>query len=167
MINQRIGGSRKFESHASWMTNNRIGLLFAQVDLLGPRAWSSMRLADIQAYFHTVNQIFKNVKDVLQNSDEVMTFKNKYDYLVELVNTDERFRSMRSLQALLKLTDEMYSLIVTGMQSWEYFFRVGTYQKKGLKNIRFFEDSIFSGGGLNNGNNWDGKGDTKTEEDSS
>lgn len=137
---------KKFESHASWMTNNRVGLLFAKVDELSPRAWSTMRFNDIQNYYHHVNQIFKSVKDVLTNAEDVQSYRIKYEQLVDMLNSNEEARTMRALTTMLKLTDEMFSLIVTGMQAWEYFFRVGSYQKKGFKNIKFFDDSIFSGG---------------------
>jgi len=164
-MQQNNFGNKKFESHASWKTNERIGILFAQADVLAPKAWSTRRISDIQYYFHTVNQIFKNVKDVLSNAEEVNKCKNKYEYLIGLVNSDERFRSLPAIEYLLKLTDEMYSQIVSGMQAWEYFFRVGSYQKKGLKNIRFCDDSIFSGG-IENGTGRVDPGSNEPEEDS-
>lgn len=147
MIRPPTAGSKKFESHASFQTNMRMTILFGTVDMLGPRAWQSMKLQDIQAYFQQVNQIFKNVKDVLDTALQADSCRKKYMQLFELANTDPRYRGHKSLRMLLELTDEMFSQIVTGMQRWSYFYRIGSHQKKGLKNIRFFDDTIFSGGG--------------------
>lgn len=156
--------NKKFESHASWIVNNRLNVMFALVDTLGPRAWMTMKVSDIQTYFFNVKQIFVNVKDVLDTAEDADKHRLKFEQLLGLINKGPEYRSMATLQEMLRQTDEMYSQIVTGLQSWGYFFRVGSYQKKGLKHINFAQ-TIF-GGGDNDGTTEPDEGADAPEESS-
>ena len=51
------------------------------------------------------------------------------------------------LKLLVSVVKNFNSLTISGLQKYQYLFRLGIRETKGLKNINFFEKSIFKSKG--------------------
>lgn len=140
-------GTQTIESHSSYLNNKRITVLLFGIDQLALQASSSMHIKSIQAYYNAVEQLYLNVASILSDVEDIEDTRNKYRLLLQAVESDERFRTAKVLRLMLQLTRQFNFKMTTGLQDREFFFRMGSRQAKGLKNIKFFDQSIFGSRG--------------------
>jgi hypothetical protein len=144
--------NKKLDSHASYMTNRAVNLFKMQIDVLALQAANSLHYNHINSFYNAVEVWYLSLKDLMKDTDEknyrtqIENIRKMYKALQEKINTDGRFRTRRSLQLLFNLAQEFYSLIISGMQEYQYFFRLSNISHKGLGKIHFISDSIFKTG---------------------
>lgn len=138
--------NKKIESHSSYNTNKLVNMWKAEIDALGLQASNSMHLSNIIGFFNAVEQWYIGVKDVLGNKDDLEKLRQSFLKLLDLIEENPQYQTRRSLKMLLRITKQFYSDIITGLQKHQYFFRFGVPNVKGLKNVRFFEGSVFKAG---------------------
>lgn len=133
------------ESHSSYLNNKRLQIILAKIDDCGSSATRSKHYHDIEQYFNEVTQLYINIAPILlpEGADKILKIRNAYAKVKALVENDPRYQTKQSLDFLLKCARELNLLLIEGLQNMEYFFRIGQRTKKGLKNISFFETSIF------------------------
>lgn len=133
------------ESHSSYLNNKRLQIILAKIDDTGSLAKRTKHLHHIEQYYNEVEQLYINIASVLVESilKDINKIRAGYEKVKHLIETDEQYRTIRSLEFLLRCAREFNIKVVGGLQNMEYFFRVGSRQKKGLKNITFFDNSIF------------------------
>ena len=137
--------SKKIESHSSFLTNKSVNMFKMQIDILGLSASNSMRFQDINSFFNAVEQWYIGLKDILEEEyfKQIESKRVLYFRLRELVETDTRFQNKKTLYLMLATTKQFYSLIISGLQKSEFFFRIGSRNVKGLSRMEFFGDTIF------------------------
>lgn len=133
------------DSHSSYLNNKRLIIIFAKIDDCGSLAARTKHFQHIEQYYNEIEQIYINVAKVLNpaTTERIGAVRKGYAKVKFLVENDARYQTKRSLEFLLKCAKEFNLQVVSGLQEFEYFFRTGQRQTKGLKNITFFENSIF------------------------
>lgn len=144
--------NKKLDSHASFMTNRAVNLFKMQIDVLALQAANTLHYNHINAFYNAVEVWYISLKDLMKDTEDknyrtqIEKTRTFYKALQEKINTDARFRTRRGLQHLFNLAQEFYSLIISGMQEYQYFFRLSNISHKGLGKIHFISDSIFKTG---------------------
>ena len=121
-------------------------MLLFNIDQLAPIASNTLHFNNINAYFNAVKQLYMNVKSILDKNDVEyadQAVKGYFD-LVEEIDEKPKKRTKKSLRKLLRFTEEFNFTIMNGLHRFDYFFRVGSRQNKGLTNVNFHTDSIFN-----------------------
>jgi len=154
---QQQGPRSTIESHGSYLTNQRMTLLFAEIDRLALQSANSLSFPTINAYYNAVEQVYLNVTTILGNTDEIEKTREKYNRVMNLINSHPKAQTRNAVDLMLKITKQFNHQVVKGLQALDYFFRVGSRQQKGLKNIKFFDESIFGGKSDNGNGNEDGE----------
>lgn len=113
-----------------------------EIDRLGLMASNTLHINNICIFFNATEQWYITIKDVIDNS-HTEPFRKAYTKLLEQIELDRSLQNRRALKVLLGLAKQFYSEIVTELQSYDFFFRMGTHNPKGLRNISLFNDSIF------------------------
>jgi hypothetical protein len=137
------------ESHSSLVTNKRVGMIFIEIDRLGLIASNTLHISNINAYYNVVEQLYINIKDVLGDDliKKCEDERQKYSKVMELVEDDASCRTKKASRLMVNIVKQFNSYIVSGLQKYQYLFRLGIRETKGLKNINFFEKSIFKNRG--------------------
>jgi len=143
------------DSHSSQINNKRLQMLFFNIDQSAPLANNTLHFSMINSYFNNVKQLYMNVKSILskeeyEKCDEKM---DEYYALVNLIETQPVKRTKSNLRKLIRITEEFNFNIMNNLHQFDYFFRMGNRQPKGLTKMEFNTENVFSGskGGLEDG----------------
>lgn len=144
-------GRSTIESHSSFINNKIIGMARVEVNRLALIAANTLYIKNLQAYYNAVEQMYIDVASVLPDESvkEIEDLRKKYNFLIELVEKEETLQSLKALRLILKYTKKIHFTLINGLQERDYWFRIASKPTKGLKNISFFEKSIFGSGGKN------------------
>lgn len=140
-----MADNRKIESHSSLLTNRGVMGQKFYIDELAMHASNSMHYSKIREFYNAVEVWYMGIKDILDENviERIKKSREEYETLARLVfKYPKQFQNYKVLQQMLNRTKEIYSEIISDLQRYEYFFRVGTRQQKGLGKIDF-GDSIF------------------------
>lgn len=140
------GTYSKIDSHSSARNNERLIQLLALVDKQALQAARSNHYSDIYNYIQTLEQAYINVKDGVVNDtvrENIEKVREQIYNRLDKMHSNARERGMKSLYFLMRAARQYNSLIITGLQSGQFFFRTGKMTTKGL-NTKFFQDNIFS-----------------------
>jgi len=134
------------DSHSSQINNKRLQMLFFNIDQLAPLANNSLHFNLIHAYFNSVKQLYMNVKSILGESERKNADKQVTEYydLITEIEENPKLRTKSSLRKLITITEEFNFIIMNSLHAFDYFFRVGSRQQKGLTNINFHSENVFS-----------------------
>lgn len=116
------------------------------IDELAMNASNSMHYKSVRSFYNAVEIWYIGVKDILKDEiiAKIKLLRKEYETLDTLIfKYPKQFQNHKVLSRMLKITKDIYSEIISDLQRYEYFFRVGTHQQKGLGKIDF-GDSIFS-----------------------
>lgn len=135
----------KIESHSSLLTNRGIMEEKFSIDQIAIAASNSLHFNHIQAFYNAVEIWYIGIKDILAEREQLENYRREYSGLMHLLELyPKQFRNKKVLMRMLQVTKQFYSDTISGLQQYEYFFRIGQRNIKGLGNIQFFKDSIFS-----------------------
>lgn len=136
------------ESHSSMRNNDRLQALLFGIDKASIEACRKMEYPSISEYWIILQQFYINVKDVLH--DEVREackglIWNYHRLNAKIIGGD---RTMTNLNRLLLITQELNAKVITGLQAYQFFFRIGNRSPKGFKHSTFFsqDDNVFRAG---------------------
>ena len=135
---------KKVESHSSNLNNQRIITLLIMIDSAAIKA-GSLNFNSIQAYYNVVEQVYLNTKDIYTDSqiiDDIADIRKKYHFFYDLLIQSQEYQGVKTLLILYRISKKFNSLIITALQKdLEFFFRIGLHDRKGLKEIKFYDDS--------------------------
>jgi len=136
---------RVIDSHSSMKNNQVINDLRVECIRRSLMASSSMHITDIGLYYQAVQEFFNNTADVLPdvNVKNVVECMKRYQTLSEKVETDKRYRNLKVTKELFSISQEFFRQIINGLQKYQFWFRVGKRQQKGLTSLSFFTKGIF------------------------
>lgn len=138
--------NRKIDSHSSARNNERLIQLLTHVDKTALKASKTEHYNDIYEYIQAIEQAYINTKDAIISDKvklEIETLRKAIYDRIDMIHSDTRQRGFKSIQFLIRSARAYNSLLITGLQSGEFFFRTGKRTEKGL-NTNFFFDNIFN-----------------------
>lgn len=139
-----MGYDISIDSHSSKINNMRIIERFQEADQLGINASNNPSIANIHAYFSVLESIFINVSHVLmanlqpEDKDRMLGYFSAYRQL-HLFAIQRP--TLRVAYAMLDICKRLNLSLVSGLQQFQFFFRMGQRGKKGLKYI----DELYGG----------------------
>lgn len=137
----------KIESHSSMITNKGVMTEKFYIDQLAMNASNNLHFKTITTFFNAVEVWYIGIKDILpyDQLENIKKLHKEYYALLDLIHLQPKiYRNKKVLLTMLKITKQIYSDMITGLQSYDYFFRIGSRDVKGLKTVKFFENSIFA-----------------------
>ena len=139
-----MGYDISIDSHSSKINNMRIIERFQEADQLGIKANNDPTIANIHAYFTLLESIFINIGHVLmvnlqQGDKDKLT--GYFDAYRNLHIQGLQRPTLRTAYAMLEMCKKLNFALVSGLQQFQFFFRMGQRGKKGLKYV----DELFGG----------------------
>lgn len=133
-------GNFSIDSHNSYLTNQEMSVLSAQIDMLALLACRTLKFTHIRDFFNASEQYYFKLNALIsgQSSVKLESIRSSYYELISKIETDERYRNKKSLDLLLKMTKDFYHSTRHALQSeGKYYFRVSEKRDKGLTSIRY------------------------------
>jgi hypothetical protein len=141
---KHMGYDISIDSHSSKINNMRIIERFQEADQLGIAASNNPTIGSIHAYFSILDSIFINVSHVLManlqpdDKDRLTGYFEEYRYYHMIALKSP---TLRIAYAMLDVCKKLNLALVSGLQQFQFFFRMGQRGKKGLKYI----DELYGG----------------------
>ena len=128
------------DSHSSFLNNQRIQKRLIDVDATAIAASTSLTLQSVNAYYSCIEQLYINLADVIPEDkrQKIEEARANYNYIMRLLDSEPLTRNRKTLQVCLQLCKSINYLIISGLQDFDYFFRIGNKQTKGLNNVQWF-----------------------------
>ena len=137
----------KIDSHSSMGNNYLILKIRAECIKRSLAAADSMHINDIVRYYNSVEELMNNVADILREEDieEIKKYRSKFEELQRKISESAKYRTVRTAKTMYDLSKAYFRTLMSGLQRYQFWFRISQKAPKGLTKTLFLNESVFGG----------------------